>query len=95
MKKEEKIISRKFTHSIVRVLIITMPFVPVVISVEMILLLLLERQRQNSFACGRYASPVHYFRSGSESVKEKSIYLNDSNQRRRSGIYEATCVIGI
>lgn len=85
------------THSIVRMLIITMLFVLVIISVEMILLLLLERQRQNSFTRRRYTSSIHYFRAGSKSpMTEKSIYLNDRTSiERKSGIYEATCVIGI
>jgi len=49
--------------------------VPIVVSVEMILLLLLERQRQNGFTGRRHTSSVHYFGTRSEScVKKKSIH---------------------
>lgn len=84
-------------HVIVQVLITTMLFVPVVISIEMILLLLLERQWQNGFTGRRYTSSIHYFRAGSKSpMTEKSIYLDDRiSAKRESGIYEATCVIDI
>lgn len=49
----------------------------------MILLLLLQWQRQYSFTSGRYSSSIHYFRSGSESpMKKKRIYLDDAPSQK-------------
>lgn len=72
VKKKKNFISRKLMNVNYHVFRL-----PLVISVEMILLLLLKWQRQYSFTSRRYSSSVHYFRTGSESpMKEKRIYLN-------------------